>query len=264
MLLLHTSVYRTKKTMPTVHVHYLPQFVGEHELADSAVVVIDLLRASTTICHALAAGAQDVVPHVEVDSVFAAAGQYQRSQVLLGGERGGERIGSFDLGNSPEDYTPDVVFGKRILFTTTNGTKAIEHARLASRVLMGAAANACAVAEALADEHAAHLLCAGTNGRVSRDDQLAAGAIAHELSKFDTFDLTESAESVLGEWNELINAARALGRSTSEQLAEELRSTPGGKNLLKIDHGDDLTVCAQVNSKPVVPELDRSAGCLRL
>jgi len=250
--------------MPNLQVHYLPQFVGEHELADAAVVVIDLLRASTTVCHALAAGARDVVPHVEVDAVIAAATQCDRSIVLLGGERGGKRISSFDLGNSPTDYTPDVVFGKRILFTTTNGTKAIEHARLASRVVMGCAANAAAVAEALRDEATIHLLCAGTNGRVSRDDQLAAGALAHAIVACNDLEPTETAHAVLGEWNELLTTARAWARTPSEQLAEELKTTPGGKNLLKIDHGDDLKVCAQLNAKPVVPELDRTAGCLKL
>ncbi|MGI9457166.1 MAG: 2-phosphosulfolactate phosphatase [Aeoliella sp.] len=250
--------------MPTLHVHYLPQFVGEHELADAAVVVIDLLRASTTLCHALAAGAQDVVPHVEVDAVFAAASAYQRSDVLLGGERQGKTITGFDLGNSPTEYTPDVVFGKRILFTTTNGTRAIEHARLACRVVIGAAANASAVAQMLVEEQSIHLLCAGTNGHVSRDDQLAAGAIADRLTKAVSFATNESAERTIGEWQELTSTAQALGRSPSEQLALELKGTPGGKNLLAIDHDDDLVTCAQVDSKPVVPELDREAGCLRL
>src|SRR5688572_5542963 len=105
--------------MPSLYVHYLPQFCAEHDLADAAVVVIDQLRASSTVCHALAAGAKDVVPFVEVDALLSAAGEYDRSQVLLGGERGGELIQGFDLGNSPAEYTPDVVFGKRILFTTT-------------------------------------------------------------------------------------------------------------------------------------------------
>lgn len=250
--------------MPTLQVHYLPQFVPEHELAGAAVVVIDLLRASTTVCHALAAGARDVVPLVEVDAVLQAADGCLRSEVLLGGEREGQRIAGFDLGNSPTEYTPDVVFGKRILFTTTNGTKAINHARLAARVVMGCAANVAAVADGLAEEDSVHLLCAGTGGHVSRDDLLAAGAIVERLCGVNQFELNEGARSTLGEWQELVNTGAALGRSRSEQLAIELRNTPGGKNLLAIGHDDDLVVCAQIDSKPVVPELDRGAGCLRL
>lgn len=252
--------------MPTLNVHYLPQFVGEHELADAPVVVIDQLRASSTVCHALAAGAKDVVPHVEVDAVLAAAERCDRDQVLLGGERGGQRIASFDLGNSPTEYTAEVVFGKRILFTTSNGTRAIDHARLASRIVMGAAANAQVVAETLAGEPTVHLLCAGTGGIVSRDDLLIAGLLTDLLAKLGEFTLNEHAESTRGEWQELLTAAAALGRSPSEQLALELRNTPGGKNLLAIghDHDHDLVVCAEIDSRPVLPELDRSGGCLRL
>lgn len=250
--------------MPTLQVHYLPQFVGEHALADAPVVVIDLLRASTTVCHALAAGARDVVPHVEVDAVLQASESYLRSEVLLGGERSGHCIEGFDLGNSPAEYTPEVVFGKRILFTTTNGTRAIHHARLASRVVMGAVANVAALTESLANEPAIHLLCAGTNGHVSREDLLAAGAIVDRLGGHADFRLNEGAQATRGEWHELVNTAAALGRTVSEQLAIELRETPGGKNLLAIDHDDDLVVCAQIDSKPVVPELDRENGCLKL
>jgi 2-phosphosulfolactate phosphatase len=250
--------------MPALHVHYLPQFVRETELADAAVVVIDLLRASTTVCHALAAGAKDVVPHVEVDAVLHAAPSYLRSEVLLGGERGGQLITGFDIGNSPAEYTPQVVFGRRILFTTTNGTRAIHHARLASRVVMGAIANVAALAESLAGESIIHLLCAGTGGHVSRDDLLAAGAIADRLCAARPYDLNEGALATQGEWQELVNTAAALDRTVSAQLAVELRDTPGGKNLLAIGHDDDLVVCAQLDSRPVVPELDRQQGCLRL
>jgi 2-phosphosulfolactate phosphatase len=250
--------------MPSLYVHYLPQFCAEHDLADAAVVVIDQLRASSTVCHALAAGAKDVVPFVEVDAVLAAAGEYDRSQVLLGGERGGELIPGFDLGNSPSDYTPDVVFGKRILFTTTNGTRAINHARLASRVIMGSAVNLSALVDELQDEPVVHVLCAGTGGHVSRDDLLIAGAMADAFAARGEWTLNEGAQATRGEWNELVTSAKAYGRRLDAQLALELRETPGGKNLLEIGHDEDLVVCAMIDSKPVVPELDRGAGCLRL
>ena len=135
--------------MPLLHVHPLPQFVEVHDLAGSTVVVIDLLRASTTLCYALAAGASGVVPHVEIEAVFAAAQELDRSKILLGGERQGVRVDQFDLGNSPTDYTPEVVFGMKILFTTTNGTRALHHARLAQRIVIGAMANLSAVTQSL-------------------------------------------------------------------------------------------------------------------
>jgi len=135
--------------LPQLAVHYLPQFVSESELAGSTVVVVDLLRASTTICHALAYGAKCVVPCLEIAETWTRAKQFSRDQIVLGGERGGERIEGFDLGNSPADYTADQVFGRTVLFTTTNGTKALAHARLASRVLIGAAANRATLAETI-------------------------------------------------------------------------------------------------------------------
>ncbi len=109
---------------------------------------------------------------------------------------------------------------------------------------MGAVANIDAVAQSLANEPAIHLLCAGTGGHVSREDLLAAGAIAERLCAAQEYEVNEGATSTRGEWQELVNTAAALGRTVSEQLAIELRDTPGGKNLLAIGHDDDLIVCA--------------------
>ena len=248
--------------MKKLQAHYLPQFVSEADLAGDTVVVIDLLRASTTICHALANGAREVTAFLEVGEVVRAAeDEADRSELLLGGERGGEIIPGFDLGNSPAEYTPDEVFGRRVFFTTTNGTMALGHARLAKRVQVGAIVNLSAVAETLQGEESVHLLCAGTNGHVSRDDRLAAGAIAHAItsnsSPPDT--MNDSAQAVLGEWQELLNTARALGRSPSEQLAFELRDTPGGKNLIRIGMQDDLPRCSEIDKLTVVPEFDPSS-----
>ncbi len=249
-------------SVPDLSVHYLPQFVAEHDFAGGTVVVIDLLRASTTICHALAAGAQDVLPFVEVDDLLRAADGKDRANLLLGGERGGELIPGFDLGNSPADYTASRVFGKRVMFTTSNGTRALHHARLAARVLVGAIANLSAVVEALTQDVDVHLLCAGTGGHVSREDILAAGAIVYELSADELPDrrLNESAESARGEWQELLTTARALGRTPDEQLTEELRDTPHGKTLTRLGFASDLKICSQRDAAPVVPMYDARAG----
>jgi 2-phosphosulfolactate phosphatase len=246
-----------------IRVHYLPQFIAETELAGTAVVVIDQLRASSTVCYALAAGAKEVVPLAEVDLALAAADGELRHEVLLGGERGGERIEGFDLGNSPAEYTTDRVYGKRILFTTTNGTRALQYAHLADRVFMGCAANASALVARLAGEQQVELICAGTDGHVTRDDQLIAGLLTDLLSGGDNqWELNDEAAATRREWQELLNAARAAQRSPSAQLALELRDTQGGKNLLAIGHDDDLEICGQIDALQVVPELDRARGCL--
>lgn len=247
--------------MPTLNAHYLPQFVREADLAGGTVVVIDLLRASSTICQALAAGASEVRPFLHVDDVLRAANGESRSELVLGGERGGEIITGFDLGNSPAEYTAAEVFGKRVLFTTTNGTAALNHARLAVRIVVGAAVNLSAVVESITDDNEIHLLCAGTNGHVTREDRLAAGAIATGLLQANCGrETNEHADAVAREWQELATAARALGRTVSEQLAIELRETTGGKNLIGIGMEDDLARCAAIDTLDLVPEFDPRTG----
>lgn len=252
--------------MPEVAVHYLPQFVSESELADRVVVMIDLLRASTTICHALAAGAEGVVPCLEVDETFTKSQKWDRSEIILGGERSGKRIEGFDLGNSPAEYTPENVFGKKVFFTTTNGTKALGHARLARKILIGAAVNRQAVVDALLQTEHIEILCAGTNGQVTREDILAAGAIVEQLQKSGSENLllNEWAEAAVREWQELETTARALRRTVSDQFALELRETQGGKNLLAIGFDHDLEICSQLDTLQIVPELDMNSGTIYL
>ncbi len=250
------------KLLP-VAVYYLPQFVDESDLADSVVVVVDQLRASSTICHALSAGARAVVPFVEVDEAVARAQEFSPGEFLLGGERGGRRIEGFHLGNSPTEYTPEKVFVQTVLFTTTNGARAFHHARLAQRVLVGATVNRRAIVRELLDAPRVDILCAGTNGSVTREDVLAAGAIVDGLLNANRDDAAnEWAEAARREWQELIDTAQALGRSPSEQLALEFRGTQGGKNLLAIGHDYDLDVCAQLDTLDVVPELDLDTGVI--
>jgi 2-phosphosulfolactate phosphatase len=241
-------------------VHYLPQFVAESELAGSTVVVVDLLRASTTICHALASGALEVVPYAEVGDALAAAAKLNRAEIVLGGERRGERIEGFDLGNSPAEYTPAVVFGRRVLFTTTNGTLALQHARLAKRVLIGSIVNLSAVVASLRNVLRVDIVCAGTGGHVTREDILAAGAMIDRLqgdSRQAADPRTnEAAAAAQREWAELLTGSCAAGRTISEQLAVELRDTQGGRNLLAIGLDDDLVDCARIDHLNVVPELD--------
>jgi 2-phosphosulfolactate phosphatase len=246
----------------TLDVHYLPQFVAEHQLAENTVVVIDLLRASTTVAAALAAGARCVRPFTEVAFALSAADGRLRSEIVLGGERGGQIIDGFDLGNSPAEYTADVVFGREVLFTTTNGTWALEHARLATTTAMGCLWNLSAVAQAVSQAEHLHILCAGTGGNVSREDLLAAGAYVEKLASFGPWQLNEAAQAVQREWQELVTTAGALGRSLTDQLARELRDTPGGKNLIAIDHDDDLRLCAAIDTVTVVPILDRQRSWL--
>lgn len=119
-------------------VHPLADDVPLEALAGATVVVIDVLRASTTIVHALAAGAAEILRCGDTETARGLAATLPPRKALLGEERLGFPIEGFDLGNSPWEYTPDRVAGASLVFTTTNGTRAMERCRLAKRVLLGA------------------------------------------------------------------------------------------------------------------------------
>ena len=120
----------------SLNVYNLPQEVDERKIGGSAVVVIDVLRATSTICQALASGAREVVPFVEIDEALAAANKVGRKNVVLGGERKGVMIDGFDLGNSPAEYTPNAIQGRPVFITTTNGTRAL-HTHDWQKVIVG-------------------------------------------------------------------------------------------------------------------------------
>ena len=108
-----------------VQVHLLPELVPCGQLEGAVAVVIDVLRATTTIVHALAAGCDCVRPCLEVEEARELADQMRAGRVILGGERGGSPLPGFDLGNSPGQYTAQVCKGTTLVLTTTNGTRAL-------------------------------------------------------------------------------------------------------------------------------------------
>ncbi|HQU41492.1 MAG: hypothetical protein B7Z73_10760 [Planctomycetia bacterium 21-64-5] len=244
--------------MLSLKAHFLPSLTTPDELEGAAVVVIDVLRATTVITHALAAGARDVVPCLEVDDAQRVATALPKGHAVLGGERGGLKIEGFDLGNSPDEFTAATIGGRTLVFTTTNGTRAMMHCQRARRVLIGAFVNASAVMRALADEERVHLLCAGTRGAVTREDVLLAGFIVDGL-------LNRSAPEPSAEINDELLIARtcwqafAAGRQIPElpsDLAATLRFTQGGRNLKKIGLEHDIDAAACIDRFSIVPELD--------
>jgi 2-phosphosulfolactate phosphatase len=241
-----------------LNVYGLPRSVTAEELAGSTVVVIDALRATSTICQALASGAREVVPFLEVAQAREAVDEDGRDGVVLGGERGGKRIDGFDLGNSPSEYTPEAIRGQRVLITTTNGTRAMNLARQARRVVLGSFLNLSAVVASLKNEPRVDILCAGTEGVETGEDILAAGAIVDRLAGDPNvnFGLNEAATAARKLWQALVAAAPACGRTIEAQLAIEMRTTPGGRNLTEIGMDQDVVDCAKIDRLNIVPDLD--------
>ncbi|HEX4589449.1 MAG TPA: 2-phosphosulfolactate phosphatase, partial [Gemmataceae bacterium] len=139
--------------MPTerpVQVHLLPSLVPADGLAGGLAIVIDVLRATTVIVHALAAGCRSVIPCGEIEEAKRRAAELRREgKVLLAGERHGQPIPGFDLGNSPGEFTCKVCKDAALVMTTTNGTRALLRAAEAERVLAAAFVNFSAVCEQL-------------------------------------------------------------------------------------------------------------------
>ena len=251
-----------------LNVYALPKLVEPHELAGGTAVVIDVLRASTTIVHALHAGAREVIPCEEVDEAQAVAAELPADDVILGGERNGILIEGFDLGNSPDDYTPDRVGGRTVVFTTTNGTRAIKCATEAQRVLIGGFVNASAILQELLHAEQVHLICAATDGRIGRDDVLLAGMLVERIEREGGMIGQQNAQALVAreEWLAAFALPAALGgeRLEPHQLANQLCNSPGGRNLTAIGREDDIHAAAWIDRFDCVPVFDAERNRIRL
>lgn len=233
-----------------LHVHLHPSRVDPALLAGTVVVVIDALRASVTMTAALARGARAVVPALTVEDARREADRRRSvGPVLLGGERGGVLIPGFDLDNSPASYTRERVAGATLIFTTSNGTAALLHARQASEILVGSFANLSAIVERVApDDRAVHVLCAGTREEISLDDVLPAGAMVERLASMGrTLPSDDSGRLAL---------LASLAARGGEGVAAWMRGSRGGRNLDASGLGADVDFCSTADTLPIVPRFD--------
>lgn len=222
--------------------HFLPSLFEPDELAGGTAVMIDVLRASTTICHALDAGATMVVPCETIDAAASESVRLADLQPLTGGERNGTQIDGFDLDNSPLRYRPEVVAGRPIVFTTTNGTRALLRCQSAERILVGAFVNLSAIVRQIDTINAdVHLVCAGTDGQVTAEDVLFAGAVAERLTNHEPDDSTRIAD-----------AAFEVGFSDGS-IHSDLRASLGGRNLIALGLDDDIARAADIDRFDIVP-----------
>ena len=215
-------------------------------LAAWRAVVIDVVRASSTISQAIASGAEGVFPVPTVEAAFAAKQAAGAAAPLLGGEREGLPPPGFDLGNSPGDYTPGAVGGRRIIFTTTNGTRAIAATGGARETVIGALLNLPAVVDYLAGQGDDVLLVAvGRRGGPVLDDSVAAGMYVERLAEaVPDIELTAEAKE-----------ARGVSSPYRGRILEAFQASDSGKALSAIGLGADLERCATVGALDVVPRL---------
>jgi len=228
-----------------VHVAFLPEEAGP--LRDRSVVVIDVIRATTSLLAMLEGGCAEVL----IAPTLEAARTYRRThpEVLLAGEEHGRRPMGFDFGNSPAAFSDALLAGRRVVFATTNGTRAVHAARDGAAIFMGClrnrtAAARAAVAAAAEADHDLSVMCAGREGRFSLDDAYTAGAIvAAAVDLQRDLSLTDAAV-----------AARMLYRSV-EDPAVLFRQTRAGRNVIDIGLAGDLDYCAEIDRSTLVPRL---------
>ena len=247
-----------------IRTYFLPQLVDPGALAGGVAVIIDQLRASTTICAALASGAAGVAPCLTPADATTMQENALPGTCLTGGERDGVLIAGFDLDNSPASYTPQRVKGKAIAFTTTNGTKAAVLARHGEAMVVGCLGNLGALTRYLgADERTIHLICAGTRDRVSKEDVGAAGAIAEWLAALGRPTNLDDARPDDDSTVLAIDAWRSA-RDRSGGMMELMQTSRGGRNLIREHLRADIDLCARIDAYPVVPLFNGVSGMFAL
>lgn len=217
------------------------------DVAGRVVAVIDVLRASTSIAVALANGARAVIPIESTDAAVTRAKAFERSDVLLAGERRMLPVPGFDLGNSPAEYTRSAVEGKTIILTTTNGTPAIVNTQGARDVVVASYVNYTAVLSmlraALRGGAGITLVCAGRDRQFSLEDAGCAGRFASNVAKrLHGVTLNDAAQACV-----------LIDRKYGDQILKLFEASEHGRALRDGGFGPDLETCASVDAFSVIP-----------
>ena len=216
-----------------IDVYYTPLGLVAGDLAGRGVIVIDALRATTTVITALANGAKAVIPAATSEEAVRLASNLEKDGVVLAGERKSVKIAGFALGNSPREMTPAAVAGKTIVLATTNGTPALVAAQGGDPVLVGAPANFKALAEGarglLAQRGDLVIMCAGREKQFALEDAYTAGrlvkAIRKGIRKLALNDAARGAVALVAEfdgWTEALEASEAAHQLADADLADDV------------------------------------------
>ena len=218
--------------------------ISEGDVQGRTVVVIDVLRACSTIVTALDRGARAVMPVLDMAQAVKLASNLDPDVYRLGGERDGDKIEGYHLGNSPQEYTREAVEGRDVILNTTNGTRALERAKEADHLVAACFLNAERVVEFVRD-HADEvtIVCAGRKNRLSLEDTLCAGLLLDRLWNGDEpHPVTDSAHT-----------AYTLFHTDSKDLENALRGANHAEQLAQQNYEDDLDYCFQIDAVPVLP-----------
>lgn len=225
--------------MRSIDVCLTPALLNLYDIEDSIVVVIDVLRATSSIVYGIDNGATAIIPVAQVEDCLA----YSDQGYLLAAERNGEVVAGYNFGNSPFSYAVDKVRGKTIVLTTTNGTKALHMARArAHQVVIGSFLNLSALCEWLRiQDKNVLLLCAGWKDKFNLEDTLFAGAVVAELRK----DFTHVDDSSV--------AAEDLYEVAKGNLRGYLHKSSHSHRLEQLNIEEDVKFCLQLNICKAIP-----------
>ncbi|MDO3644307.1 2-phosphosulfolactate phosphatase [Mucilaginibacter sp. L3T2-6] len=218
-----------------------PSLLSLYNVENYIVVIIDIFRATSSICYGIENGANAIIPVAEIEECEA----YRTHGHLLAAERNGEVVTGFDFGNSPFSYTADKVAGKTVVLTTTNGTQALHLSRTAKRVVIGSFLNLTALCDWLKTQNDHILLvCAGWKNNFNLEDTLFAGAVTEQL-KYGNFKLDDPAIAA----NDLFQAGR-------NDINGYLKKTSHSERLKKLGIEKDIEFCLQVDLTTAIPVLE--------
>ncbi|HEX6627219.1 MAG TPA: 2-phosphosulfolactate phosphatase [Gemmatimonadaceae bacterium] len=227
-------------------VFFSPIQVKPSDTAGRLVAIIDVLRAATTVATALGNGARTVIPLEGPDEVIQRSKEFARSQILLAGEQKMHPIVSFDLGNSPQSFTPEVVEGKSILITTTNGTRALLGVQGARDIVIASYVNFTAVLALMKVAASSNtdiaIICAGEEGGFTLEDAACAGRYVKAIPKRASIQANDAAA-----------ASVLIEKKYGDNIAKVFKESAHGQALQEAGFGDDLAAAAEVDAYPVVP-----------
>lgn len=218
-----------------------PALLHLYDISNSIVVVIDIFRATSSICYGIDNGAEAIIPVASVE----ACESYRDSEFLLAAERNGEVVAGYDFGNSPFSYTREKVAGKTIVLTTTNGTHAINLSREARKIIIGSFLNLSAVCDWLRTQpNDVLLLCSGWKDKMNLEDTLFAGGVVHCL-KEEYYVLDDAAI-----------AADDLYALAKDNLQTYLQKTSHSERLKKLGIEKDIEFCLNIDTVGSIPVLE--------
>ncbi len=228
---------------PTIETCLTPALLPLYQIENSIVVIIDIFRATSSICYGMENGAEAVIPVAQVEEC--AAYREKGLDYLLAAERNGEVVAGFDFGNSPFSYTKEKVAGKTVVLTTTNGTHALHLSRAAKKIVIGSFLNLSALCNWLKDQQENILLvCAGWKNNFNLEDTLFAGAVVDQL-KANHYKLDDPGI-----------AANDLFQLAKNDLNAYLQKTAHSERLKKLGIEEDIKFCLQMDLTTAIPVLE--------